>query len=81
MLLVEPLVYNNKVIHTFVNSGTFVTPEVLVKLLNILSLLVARVPIIILSIEVGGGGAGGLRTGTTPIGNSVTYTITIGHMA
>jgi len=70
--------YNDKWIHTFVNSGTFATGPTWTS---------ATVEYVVVGggggggghIQSGGGGAGGYRTGTTPIGaHPVSTTITIG---
>ena len=67
--------YNGKVIHTFLTSGTFVTPGSFSETCEY--------------VVIGGGGgtghlngaggAGAYRTATMPIGNSVTCPVTIGY--
>jgi len=72
-------IYNNKVIHTFLNTATFTTPASFSE----------TVEYVVVgggggggaeenSTGSGGGGAGAFRTGTTPIGNSQNFTVQIG---
>ena len=64
--------YNGKTIHAFTSTGPFVTPGSFSETCEYVVVGGGG------GGFTGGGGAGGYRTGTTPIGNSVSYTITVG---
>ena len=67
--------YNGKVIHTFLTSGTFVTPGSFSETCEYVVIGGGGGT----AHTNGGGGAGLYRTGTMPIGNSVTSPVTIGY--
>ena len=67
--------YNSKVIHTFLTSGTFVTPGSFSETCEYVVIGGGGGT----AHTNGGGGAGLYRTGTMPIGNSVTCPVTVGY--
>ena len=71
---------NYSVVHAFLNSGTFVTPGSFSETCEYVVVGGGGGGgVAALGDRSGGaGGAGGYRTGTTPVGNSVTLTVSIG---
>ena len=67
--------YNGKVIHTFLTSGEFDTPASFSETCEYVVIGGGGGT----TNTNGGGGAGLYRTGTMPIGSSVTSTVTIGY--
>ena len=67
--------YGGKVIHTFLTSGTFVTPGSFSETCEYVVIGGGGGT----TNTNGGGGAGLYRTGTMPIGNSVTCPVTVGY--
>ena len=67
--------YNNKTIHIFNNSGTLITPGSFSETCEYVVVAGGGAGE---GDASGGGGAGGYRTGTTPVGSSVTLTVTVG---
>jgi len=68
--------YNNKTIHTFTNSGTFVTNAGFSETVEYL--LIAGGGGGAGVTDGGGGGAGGFVSGTTSLSHPTSYTVTVG---